>query len=123
MNPEVKVLWIEALRSGNFKQGTGALASVALDGSVKHCCLGVLCELVPSDVLPNHKKIKNQFNYIDFDGRVETLPESVMKWAGLKEDNPNNLNDGKGVSCSIAEINDFGECDFNAIADIIEKQL
>lgn len=40
MNPEVKVRWLEALRSGKFKQGNGALCN---EGG--YCCLGVLCEI------------------------------------------------------------------------------
>lgn len=38
MNPEWKAKWIEALRSGKFRQGRGDLCSD--DGAM--CCLGVL---------------------------------------------------------------------------------
>lgn len=40
MDIELKSKWVDALRSGNFKQGAGYLEH---DG--KHCCLGVLCEI------------------------------------------------------------------------------
>jgi hypothetical protein len=42
MDPEIKARWVEALRSGAFKQATGTLRSK--DG-YSHCCLGVLCEV------------------------------------------------------------------------------
>jgi hypothetical protein len=45
LREEVKVKWLEALRSGKYTQGTGALQSVHEDGSRSFCCLGVLCEV------------------------------------------------------------------------------
>ena len=41
MRKDLKKKWIEALRSGRFKQGKNALKT-----NDKHCCLGVLCEVV-----------------------------------------------------------------------------
>lgn len=41
MTPDLKTNWLAALRSGDFKQGTGHLRS-AQGG---YCCLGVLCEV------------------------------------------------------------------------------
>lgn len=35
--------WLDALRSGDFKQGQRKLKDVS-DGVTSHCCLGVLCE-------------------------------------------------------------------------------
>lgn len=40
MNPEWKKKWVEALRSGKYKQGKEALCF-----GDKYCCLGVLCEI------------------------------------------------------------------------------
>ena len=42
MNIDVKRRWIEALRSGQYRQGAGYLR--ATDGT--WCCLGVLCAVV-----------------------------------------------------------------------------
>lgn len=47
-NPEDKRLWVEALRSGKYAQGTEVLRSK--DG--KYCCLGVACVVLG-------RKIKN----------------------------------------------------------------
>lgn len=40
MNPDIKIKWIEALRSGKFKQGKGRFYQKNSD---TYCCLGVLC--------------------------------------------------------------------------------
>ena len=40
MNQQIKQLWVNALRSGEYKQATGRLRKN--DG---YCCLGVLCDL------------------------------------------------------------------------------
>jgi hypothetical protein len=40
MNSEIKKAWVEALRSGEYEQGFGALNITG-----KYCCLGVLCDL------------------------------------------------------------------------------
>lgn len=41
MNGELKAKWLEALRSGKYKQGRGRLR----DESNQFCCLGVLCDV------------------------------------------------------------------------------
>lgn len=42
MNAEIKQRWLDALRSGKYRQGSRVLRSE----SNKYCCLGILCELV-----------------------------------------------------------------------------
>lgn len=57
MNPEVKVKWIEALKSGIYPKGVGAL-----NCGGKFCCLGVLCEVmeVPKTV---YVESKMEYNF------------------------------------------------------------
>jgi len=43
MNPEFKQKWVDALRSGEYKQGTGELHNIEAD---TYCCLGVVCEVI-----------------------------------------------------------------------------
>ena len=43
---EAKARWIEALRSGQYKQGTQGLRTT----DNRFCCLGVLCDVVKDDV-------------------------------------------------------------------------
>lgn len=45
MNDALKSRWLEALRSGDYEQGTGYL-NKKVDGDHHFCCLGVLCDLV-----------------------------------------------------------------------------
>lgn len=46
MNSGLKAKWIEALRSGEYKQGYGALR----DDDDTFCCLGVLCDVIDPDL-------------------------------------------------------------------------
>lgn len=41
MNPEIKAKWVEALRSGKYKQTRNALRK----SDNRFCCLGVLCDI------------------------------------------------------------------------------
>lgn len=45
MNQEIKQKWIEALRSGKYKQGKYHLKIVDESGEESFCCLGVLASL------------------------------------------------------------------------------
>lgn len=46
MPAELKTRWLEALRSGSYKQATSRLYNVVEDG---YCCLGVLMSVVDGD--------------------------------------------------------------------------
>jgi hypothetical protein len=132
MNTEIKQKWIDALRSGDYQQGTGRLRSN--DG---FCCLGVLCDLYAQEHFNQGWVFKeeNEENplpqdYWYFDGESELLPSSVRQWAGLYssspvikvevEDEPEDEDWDKMIA--IAELNDNGST-FNQIADLIEAQF
>ena len=103
--------WVRALRSGKFKQGKGALLDTR--GRVpRYCCLGVLCEL--------HRRSTKRFKWEDerYDGSLNVLPESVMKWAGLSDPDPTLI--GVGQPQDAAVMNDTGKS-FKTIADAIER--
>jgi hypothetical protein len=100
VKPEIKKLWIEALRSGKYKRGEGALRSEG-----KHCCLGVLCEL----------------RGVKFNGAQEYPNKATQKWAGLSSEDPEVEVEGM-VCTSLAELNDAGWT-FKRLANLIEKQL
>lgn len=44
MDAELKTKWVEALRSGKYKQGEGYLSRVD-NGAEKFCCLGVVFDI------------------------------------------------------------------------------
>jgi hypothetical protein len=102
MKPEVKQMWLEALRSGKYKQGKEQLR----DGD-KFCCLGVLCEL---SGLP----------YLSNDG---TLPSDVMEWAGLDRTSPTVKYKSRFAPEYLSDLNDRGNYGFKRIANLIERYL
>ena len=81
MKPEIKKLWVEALRSGEYTQG-----SMRLFNNESFCCLGVLCDL-------HAKETGGQWEDVDDVGKHylgcdELLPEEVVIWSGIKADCP-----------------------------------
>ena len=112
MNPEIKSKWIEALRSGNYKQGVNALRSK----DDRYCCLGVLCDLYlkqkggwwsPDSVYTIH-------------GEGGALPSAVITWAGLTNKNPLLQPNTKLTAIGA---NDRERRSFAEIADLIEQNL
>jgi hypothetical protein len=92
MNPEIKKRWIDALKSGDYNQGTESLCC-----NDSFCCLGVLCDLYIQDT-----KNGEWFSYMAEDGNNdiyetkfvirneesnivegEILPSVVADWAGI----------------------------------------
>ncbi len=114
MIKKTKEMWIQALKSGEFKQGTQYLER---DG--QYCAIGVLSLL---------SLIEGQctYNQIDgtgkFDNKRFTLSYNTLTWAGL------GLEDFKvdviyeGESTSIADLNDRG-LSFKELARIIDLKL
>lgn len=110
MNPEVKAKWLEALRSGRYTQGKGALCC-RVNGVQQYCCLGVLCEVLQ---VPAISSVGSNFtSYSDADG---LLPDIAVRLAELNEFDP--VVAGKGL----AALNDLGKT-FTEIADLIEEYL
>lgn len=107
MKKNIKRMWINALRSGKYKQTIGSLRNEPDDGVYTYCCLGVLTELYA-------KKKKFRWERLGSD----YLPKVVMKWAGLKNMDPELTPDN---TCS--EANDNMEYSFKRIATLIEKNL
>ena len=128
MNSKIKEVWVNALRSGKYEQGSEKLRSVT-----GYCCLGVLCDIYAQEhntqwEFRGDEEINPQSqDYWYFDEHSEFLPESVMNWAELKTHNPTvrvhcDDEDTSYYTDEIANVNDFGY-DFSQIANIIEAQL
>lgn len=121
MNKEVKTLWVEALRSGKYKQGTGALRN----DKNEYCCLGVLCDVARKEgIIPSPRRAKDE-NVYEYgtvaDRRGGTLPSAVYRWAGLYDGNPTF--GPNGAARSAASWNDHHHKSFEEIADLIEEHL
>lgn len=118
--------WLEALRSGKYKQTTGKLKS--RNGA--YCCLGVLCEVA---------EVPKKFNGFDYtygpeDGKSwkdrssTSLPTQAMEWLGVtisepKLAKPVTITKGgieRQVSSLITLNDDYG-WSFAQIADAIEE--
>lgn len=127
MNQEIKQRWIEALRSGEYKQGKKCLH--AIDGSF--CCLGVLCDIHAKE---NSREwnteyvqdgIDDDHTAIAYGTDFDILPVEVMLWAALSTMQatlPRSIHHGKISGSSLSYLNDAG-LTFEQIANAIEEQL
>lgn len=91
MKPDVKELWLTALRSGEYEQAKGTLRGKVADEKEGYCCLGVLCEIaVKQGAIPEptqRTQAWGETSYFygsdDDDANDSVLPPSVAEWAGL----------------------------------------
>lgn len=105
MNPEIKAKWLAALRGGQYAQATGTLRSE--DGE-RHCCLGVLCDIVEPDEWRHNDEYCKWWHR----DSCELASLSVANAADIEEDS----------QITLAKLNDSGET-FAEIADFIEANL
>ena len=124
IKPEIKTLWIEALRSGKFKQGNGKLRKLDIEtGEEQHCCLGVLCDLAEeAGVIQRYVDDDDIHVYFTpaSDRSREFLPIAVQRWAGFQYGD--NSPDIPQVGESLVGLNDNGKT-FTEIANLIEEYL
>lgn len=120
MKPKIKKLWVEALRSGEYEQGDSYLRS----SDDKYCCLGVLCDLHQKATKKgNWGKEMGVFRYAETGLGSKTTPiPCVIKWAGIKVQNPMMEVKDKRLPLGLMGLNDSGST-FLKIADLIEEQL
>lgn len=111
MNKEVKKLWLEALRSGDYKQGCNLLRS----RNDEFCCLGVLCDLAYKAGIVEEPEITELGDYM-YERDVSLLPPKVSKWSG----GVGAMGDYDGTS--LVNDNDVGKT-FEEIAAIIEANF
>lgn len=127
-NTEVIKKWVEALRSGEYKQTTGKLHRVTLNENLPEeppgmCCLGVLCDLAAKAGVVTRVVDGMLMRY---DGETHVLPPVVRDWAGLGFDNPYvkyevYFEDGPAAAYDpVSVLNDDHRLGFSEIADAIE---
>lgn len=114
MNQEWKAKWIEALRSGKYKQGKYCLAQVDNnDQKQSYCCLGVLCEISGKN----------------YDEHQLGLPLNVQDLTELSFLPTVNSPEVEEIKClfqkkvSLSALNDSFNYSFEQIADLIEVNL
>lgn len=98
MDAQLKAKWVEALRSGKYRQTRGMLKA-PLDNSF--CCLGVLCDIQGADF----DAIRAHYGTLS----LSSSPYEYIGTVGVLSDR-------------LAMMNDSG-ASFSEIADFIEKHL
>lgn len=102
--------WVEALRSGEYKQFKYGLTN---DERSAFCCLGVACEVYRKETG------LGMWSQNAFDGVDNILPESVSKFLGLHY---NKFQSPIVRGDTLIQLNDSFGYDFNMIADLIEAE-
>jgi hypothetical protein len=131
MDESVKQEWVEALRFGDYEQGTGALHET--NRTDRFCCLGVLCDLYQDSTgkgewQESSVEDSDCYHFTTPNGRSKSvLPEDVREWAGLNRSRgvvlqPADLPDDNSAPHSLSSLND-ANYSFDEIADIIEQNL
>lgn len=128
MNSQVKEKWVAALRSGEYQQGNNSLRS-----NQGFCCLGVLCDLYAKEhsqdweyvnaYSEQNTKAKDSWS---FQEETQFLPEKVMNWAQLEDNNPEVEildKDGNLIQHEILSMMNDDGVSFSIIADVIEEGL
>jgi hypothetical protein len=139
MDQTIKEQWIDALESGRYEMGRGALRE-EVNGKDKYCCLGVLCEIAVEEgvIPPGATQPNSYFGNRYYYGNPESadskiydsgyLPAAVMNWAGLSECNPRAK--AAGHECAghdgtvtLADLNDSDYYTFKYIARFIGENF
>jgi hypothetical protein len=126
MKTEIKQKWLNALRSGEYKQGIGALRKATEDENGKYddkeyCCLGVLCDILE----PKKWKVSdNGYGVKEWGNGNEAEPtafprEKLMEELGLNKVVSRSSDDT--IAQKLAFMNDEGKT-FTQIANWIEKK-
>ena len=113
LDPEMKKIWLEALDSGEYKQGKGSLCVETKSGP-RFCCLGVAADVLGEGEWVFGKRY-NKWGYRD-SSRGNTakgmLPNSLARRMNLHPDTQQEL----------ADMNDGGKR-FSTIRKFIDENL
>ncbi len=133
MNPEVKVQWVNALRSPDYKQGRNKLVQVNDKGERLYCCLGVLCELAVDAGTAIRMDGSQGYSGTargNHDSNNGVPPYTVAQWAGFPATDYNVVTNPvvpglviNGNTVTVAELNDEYNYTFSEIADIVERYM
>lgn len=132
VNKENMRLFIEALRSGEFRQGLSTLAGKkARDEHWKYCCLGVACEIAIRNgaVVQVREEEITYGDHVDrfyrlYEGTSTVLPAPVREWLGLIADeaDPQLLTGFDNMhKLHATNLNDNYGWTFEQIADAFER--
>jgi hypothetical protein len=115
MNQEIKKRWVDALRSGEYKQGRSYLGM-----NNQFCCLGVLCEIIYRDGKIDKRERDDGLVQYGVRRDSTSLPIEVQDLADIDDDPLIHYNN---LPTMISNLNDIKKLQFPEIADLIEEQL
>lgn len=120
MNPNVES-WIHALRSGEFRQATGAMKRfVNSDGDVGYCCLGVAHCVVGDGVFTQDEDYSA--NAPRWGVELEdVMGDTFISMSYLPDDEAEALELTRGDEERLASFNDGHGLNFGSIANVIER--
>lgn len=121
---ERRKLWTDALRSGEYQQGT--LRLKRQDNT--YCCLGVACEVYQKHVGGLEMK-ETDSGIISYNEESSVLPNAVKEWLNITSHGqmtePQEYRpDEEGTPYlyfNLTSVNDCGKFSFEQIADIIDS--
>lgn len=111
LKPEIKALWVEALRSGEYKQ-----TKFQLRKDDSFCCLGVLCNLHAQA----HPEFAAEQKNPEIYGEQRNFPPTVVEQWAFKS--TTSSKDIHYAVVKLAQMNDK-TASFKAIAKYIERRL
>lgn len=116
-------LWVDALRSGKYRQTTGMLHRK--NGG--YCCLGVACDVYRLETERGSWDVRNACEGADgadfvvkSDRDAAVMPSDVRRWFGFDTSDPEVLMPD-GDTARLAILNDENRFRFKKIAQLIEK--
>lgn len=116
INKEAINKWIEALRSGEYKQGYYRLRTYSKKEDT-FCCLGVACDVLKDELDGEWVQKADDYTFEVSDDQFhgqEYMPDVVVEYIGLPE---RFLND------DLSELNDRENYSFRQIANKLENKL
>lgn len=134
MKEDIKNRWVEALRSGKYKQGQNVLHQSYEGQNDSFCCLGVLCDLAAKDGAVHKSKSSTydpKLSTYRYDTSASGLSSDMRTWSGVAssegrinvtyEDNPLDIpfDDVRGYTF-LSVLNDRQNFTFEEIANVIE---
>lgn len=129
VNKENMRLFIEALRSGEYRQVINNLAR-KVDDEWRHCCLGVACEVAlkhgvelnVEEKTIEYTSIQEERTYRIYDQTSGVLPDAVVSWLGINSNDPALFISDEGPDRIYATVlNDGHLWTFEQIADAFER--
>lgn len=126
MLTKTQKLWVDALRSGEYKQGHGALHRETKRGD-RFCCLGVACDLYqkhgPGGLDTTMDSAWQGERIVKYDGQMGFPPPAVANWLGIDQKLMSELADMNDGGYSDRTQKDMPKRKFTTIANRLEKEL